>query len=331
MRKYLFLFLLLSGAFLIKSSAQTDDKKQVSNNVANPMTVSGQWFIANQSIVGDQDIIDNLFTLKRGYLTFKKDLNETFSIRFTEDITMDQEGSDAGNIELRMKYLYLQAKLDKIGFLENYFLEVGMVHRPWLDFEEHINHYRVQGTMFVESNHLINSADLGVNFVTLLGGQIDESYQKNVNSKYPGKYGSLSIGVFNGGGYHALENNRNKTLEARITLRPLPSHLPGLQLSYHGIYGKGNKDFNPDFNLNLFFASYESERTILTAQYYRGLGNSGGSFLDIDNLPYGNHGASFFGELYLIKNKLSMIGSYSFFDSLDGIDHHNKRWIGGIC
>ena len=67
--------------------------------------ISGQWFLAynyNNSSELSQ------FALKRGYFTVKTKMNDFLSARYTQDITLDKEGSDAGNVELRLKYLYHQ-------------------------------------------------------------------------------------------------------------------------------------------------------------------------------------------------------------------------------
>jgi len=76
---------------------------------------------------------------------------------------------------------------------------------------------------------------------------------------YPGRYGSFSLGIYNGGGYHAKEKNQNKVLEGRLTLRPLPAALPGLQLSYFGLVGKGNQAAEPHWNAHLGMVSYEDD------------------------------------------------------------------------
>ncbi|MEA2077523.1 MAG: hypothetical protein U9O95_05845, partial [Candidatus Marinimicrobia bacterium] len=51
--------------------------------------ISGNWFMAYRGNIPSEG--DNFFGLKRGYITFKKNLNETFSIRYTQDITIDKE------------------------------------------------------------------------------------------------------------------------------------------------------------------------------------------------------------------------------------------------
>lgn len=179
--------------------------------------------------------------------------------------------------------------------------------------------------MFLERNDIFNSADIGLTFVSLLGGEMDERYQKKASKYYPGRYGSISLGIYNGGGYHASEKNENKVLEGRVTLRPIPDIIPGLQLSYFGIYGKGNKDTNPDWRVNLGFVSYEHEYLVLTGQYYWGMGNQKGD--DEDD----KDGYSFFAELRPHK-KISIIGRYDYFNPNDSLKNdENERYIVGVA
>jgi len=275
--------------------------------------ISGQWFL---NYLYNEDTQLNSFSLKRGYFTFKTKLNDVFSVRYTQDITLDKEGGDAGNIEMRLKYLYLKTKLKNIPFLKNSFIEFGLVHRPWLDFETSINKYRVQGKMFIERSKIINSADFGATLSGLIGGKIGKEYQKNINKKYPGKYGSYSIGVYNGGGYHAIENNSNKTVEGRLSLRPLPEKIPGMQFSYSFAAGKANiADTIPDFLMNLFMFSSESRFHVFNLQYYIGTGDMKGKYINQFNNPYNNDGYSAFVEIKIPKTKFTVFGRYDLFNS----------------
>ncbi len=149
-------------------SAQENTKPK-ENTIDTSVKISGQWFMAYRGNI--PSVGDDSFGLKRGYLTFKKNLNENFSIRYTQDITIDQEGEDAGNVEIRFKYCYLKLDMPKFLFFTEPFVEVGLVHRPWMEFEQKINTYRVQGKMFLERFGIISSADFGVNLGSLLGGE----------------------------------------------------------------------------------------------------------------------------------------------------------------
>lgn len=286
----------------------------------------GLWYLSYQNGETDGEGY-NKFAIKRGYLTVKKEILPWLKGRITLDITTAPDETDklAGSVVTRLKYLYGQFDLPNFALFTMPFIEIGMVHMPWLDFEERINFYRCQDTMFTERNKLFNSADIGLTFFSLLGGEMDERYQKKVSKYYPGRYGSMSFGIYNGGGYHAEEKNENKVLEGRLTLRPLPEIIPGLQLSYFGITGKGNKDTNPDWNVNLGFVSYEHEYLVLTGQYYWGKGNQKG---DDEN---DKDGYSFFTELKPHK-KFSIIGRYDYFDPNDSLKNdENERYIVGVA
>jgi len=178
----------------------------------------------------------NKFLIKRAYFTLKKEVNSFITSR----ITLDAHQDDTGDMKVRLKYAYADIKFPDFIFITMPHVEFGLVHTPWLDFEEHVNYYRMQDTMFMERVGLFNSSDFGFTFLGYLGGEMAEEYQKSVNNKYPGRCGSFALGAYNGGGYHTKENNQNKVFQERITVRPLPNIIPGLQFSELFIAGKGN-------------------------------------------------------------------------------------------
>lgn len=293
------------------------------------------WFLSYQNGQENNDQDFSRFVIKRGYLTIQKEFMPWFSARMTTEVTQvndsakDSKGNVIsnfdGSIAVRMKFLYGQFNLPDFVFLTKPFIEAGIVHMPWLDYEEHINLYRLQDTMFVERNGLFNAADFGVTFTSLLGGMMDEDYQKRVSPFYAGRYGSTAFGIYNGGGYTSSEKNKNKVLEGRISIRPLPDIVPGLQLTYFGVTGKGNTAAEPDWNVNLGFVSFEHEYITATGQYYRGEGNQSGS--DENE----KEGYSFFTEIKPL-NKISVIGRYDHFDpNLKVTKDQNDRYIVGVA
>ncbi len=257
----------------------------------------------------------NRFLLTRGYINVKKKLTPWLSFRVTPDVTQDE----TGDFKLRLKYLYAELQPPDVAFLTDMKAEIGMGHIPWLDFEEHINPYRVQGTMFIERAGTFNSADLGVSLQGYLGGQLDKEYQGSVSKYYAGRYGSWHIGVYNGCGYHAKESNENKVPEVRLTLRPLPDWVPGLQVSYFGLFGEGNARVGgdyPDFQVNLGMVSYENEWVTFTGQYARTRGNQKGTLVDAQGRALQAEGYSFFlnTKLPLLERQFSLFGRYDHFD-----------------
>lgn len=290
--------------------AETDSTEPADKPCDTAVHISGQWFMAYRGNIPNQG--DDSFGLKRGYLTVKKNFNQIFSVRYTQDITIDREGDDAGNVELRFKFCYLKANLPEFLFFRQPYLEIGLVHQPWIEFEQKINTYRVQGPMFLDKFGVTSSADFGVNIVSLIGPELDGEARKKVNSEMPGRYGSVSFGIYNGGGYSALEMNNNKTIEGRLTLRPFPGFMPGLQFSYGVATGQGNDTLNTAFNYNIFFISHETAKTTFTAQVYKGQGLHGGSNLNQ------NSGHSFFGEICVPFTPFTIWGRYDCF--IDGMN-----------
>jgi hypothetical protein len=284
--------------------------------------IGGLWYLSFQDGTANGKAYTD-FRIKRGYINVTKTIFNWGGTELEARITPDVHQKEDGDISVRLKYAYGKFKWKNVSW-EPY-LEFGIVHMPWLDFEEHVNMYRMQDHMLMERNSTLNSADIGVTFGGFFGSKLkDLKY-------YPGKYGSFSFGVYNGGGYHARENNRNKAIEGRVTVRPFPDQIRGLQFSYFGILGKGNTAEEPDWNVNAAMVSYESKHTVLTATYYSGDGDQKGAAIDDSgqSLPRGGH--SFFGEAKFPKG-LSAIGRFDYFDpNKSAADSSNKRVIAGAA
>jgi len=275
------------------------------------------------------------FLVKRVYLDIRKQITPYFSARMTPDA--HQEGD--GDIEVRFTYAYGQFNWKGSGLLQKPYIEFGVAHMPWIDFEEHINRFRMQDTMFMERNGLFNSADIGVLFGANLGPELDEEYRGRVDNYYAGRWGSFGVGVYNGGGYHAVENNDGKALEGRLTLRPMPDAAPGLQFSVFGVTGDGNAPDDPgatvpEWDVLAGMLSYESPRLVLTAQYEQGSGNQKGNLVGPDGRALDHDGYSLFTEVRLDRDqKWSLIGRYDRFEVAreDPLNDVSERWIAGIA
>ncbi len=272
------------------------------------------------------------FGVGRSYFTARASILPRLSARLTIDAHQD----DTGDFKARLKYAHLKYDVGSLGSaLTDLELEAGIAHMPWLGFEEHINLYRMRGQMFMERNGLFNSADLGVTLRGNLFGQVGEAFQRTVSDHFAGRYGSFEVGVYNGGGYHAAEANENKVVEGRLTLRPLPDIVPGLQISGLAIMGKGNQadagDGIPDWNTYNVFLSYQHEHATFTAQYVTGEGNQKGTFVNFSGPGQATEiaGYSFFGEGKL--GSWRVIGGYDDFDRTPGLaDFSLRRYHLGV-
>jgi hypothetical protein len=279
----------------------------------------------------------NQFALTRGYLTVEKNFHPWLGARITLDLSQDKPDTITvgvnptakvpddleGSYMIRVKYLYAVLYPQDLGFLTNMKVEVGMGHTPWLDFEEHFNPYRCQGTMAIERAGVFNSADIGVSIMGNFGGELEDVQKKTGNKSYTGRFGSWHLGVYNGGGYSAVENNQNKLFEGRVTLRPLPYIIPELQLSYLYISGDGNtkytfqhNDYWPYYRTQIGMLSFQRPVVIFTAQYFATDGNAKGNWVyDAKGRALRTVGQSYFLNLKPgPESKWSAFGRFDYFN-----------------
>lgn len=266
----------------------------------------------------------NQFTLTRGYLTVTKGITPWLSGRVTTDIYQDNNaGNSAGSWNERLKYLYAQANIPDLGFMTGMKSEIGLGHTPWLDFEESLYPYRCQGATLTDRAGIQTSSDIGVSVMGSFGGKLEEAGSKVGTSSYDGRYGTWHFGVYNGGGYHATENNQNKVVQARVTARPLPDMLPGLQLSYFGAFGRGNIATQPDFSLSQGTVSFQHPDFTLYGIYFKSKGTYSGSLLSPAPASGSLNvvGYNFFANYHLpvLAKKLAVFGRY---DHVNDDDSH---------
>jgi len=235
--------------------------------------------------------------------TYKLDNNGT-KLTSTKTSYSNEDSYGRWNLMLKYAYLYLDNIIPNTG------VEIGQVHRPWIDYEEHHAWwYRSIHKVYVEADesaHLTNSADLGVNFKTTIPEFSSE------------------IGLFNGEGYHSPENGRGLSLEWRLTYHPLgtgkkkvsPKEDTYADISF---FGQQNSDLSKsyakdankvttssnvdhDFNWYGFHAVYNMPSFLISAQY-----------ISADNEDYKYQGKGFsangearFGD----KKEYSLIARY---------------------
>jgi hypothetical protein len=242
------------------------------------------------------------FFITRGYFTTEVDILPFLSGRVTFDTAQDLEGQGRGDMEVRLKYALAKFHWQDRGLLNDPNLEVGIVHMVWLDYEEHINLYRMRGPMFMERSGIFNSADFGVTFTSGLGGDMDETFTSYAGNKYGTRNGSVAIGLYNGSGYNGDERNVGKTFETRLAWRPLPDRVKGLKIAGLAIAGEGNVEDEPvaapDWRTYDLFVSYQFAHGTVTGQVVTGSGNQRGSWVEPDDpseaMDYS--GWSVFGE-----------------------------------
>ncbi len=183
--------------------------------------------------------------------------NEVVKVKTPVDLNGDGDTKDDGeeisgsvtqtrngysNVFFKYAYLWLDDVVPSsmVDYLPATGVEIGIAHRPWIDYEEHNSWYyrsfnkvviEEKGTRTESGVDLVNSADLGFNF------------------KSKSEYFSSELGVFNGEGYHADKDaaNQNNSSELSFEYR-LTGHVFGNGTDV----GKYKKDTDEYANISTF-------------------------------------------------------------------------------
>ena len=244
---------------------KSKDKSTKTYAKASKLQFSGQHYIgytyqANENADATGDSHDTgKFELRRNYVQVKAYLfdDPKSYMRVTLDAKQNPN-LDKGSMDVRVKYafLYLDDILPYTG------VEIGLAHRPWLDYEEHQGWwYRCIDETFNESHqgaHLWNSADFGFNLKT----------------KTP--YFTSEVGIFNGEGYHEIETQNGVSAEWRLTAAILGNgdqkrkqrKSTYWDASFHGKYNTQNSSNNNEtFGVYGLHTVYNMPEFLIAAHY----------------------------------------------------------------
>jgi len=160
----------------------------------------------------------NAFDLTRSYVNVTAKFAGGLATRITSDLYKD----DNGSYTLRIKYAYAAYTPGKSPLT----FKLGMIHTPWIDWEEHLWGYRMQGTMAVDRAGYMTSSDLGL----------------GIDGAWANQAVNMQVGAYNGEGYHHGVGDKRKDVMGRVSVRLLPSNdggaQGGLRVSLYGQYGK---------------------------------------------------------------------------------------------
>ena len=153
------------------------------------------------------DRISDAFNITRAYINVTGNLNHYLSFRVTPDVTRESGSGSSlnGSLTFRLKFAYGQLNLDD-WTTKGSWVRFGIQQMPYLDHTESIYRYRWQGTLFPEREGFFSSADAGL----------------SAHWNFPGGYGDVHGGFYNGEGYGRAEVNDEKSFQIRGTLRPFP-------------------------------------------------------------------------------------------------------------
>src|SRR5207249_4368363 len=205
--------------------------------------VYGQYLYQLKDSLGAGD--PNQSSSQRAYIN----VLGKFSGGLRTRVTGDLQPSGSGNQMLRLKYAF--AAWTPAGSDLTY--KLGLLHTPWLDWEEALWDYRMQGTMALDRNGYATAADFGAG--------IDGKWQDDqVNGQ---------LTVVNGEGYSGGTGDNRKDVMARVSVRLVKtddnSRVGGLRIT--GYAGVGKPTSGGTRNRFLGMLSYRSKQFTLAAEY----------------------------------------------------------------
>jgi len=252
----------------------------------------------------------NTFDITRSYINVIGKWPSGLATRVTADIYRNTDNS----LAFRLKYAY--AAFTPEGSALTF--KLGEIHTPWLDWEEALWDYRMQGQMAMERGGYLSSSDFGAG--------IDGNWKKD--------FVNMQVGIYNGENYNRGTGDQRKDAMGRVSVRVLetddPSRVGGLRLTGYAHVGKPTGGGIRDRWIGM--ASYKSKLFTLAGEYGRTKDR-----LDAPPAPatpqlndIDGEVLSFFGVLHIPNSKAALIGRVDVTDpDKDVANNKQTRFIGG--
>src|SRR5881628_2500831 len=188
-----------------------------------PPQVSVGGVVYTQYVYQLKDSVNhfNNFDITRAYINVLGKFSGGVGTRVTADIYRNPNTADS-SLSYRLKYAF--ATYTPQGSPLTY--KAGLIHTPWLDWEEALWDYRMQGTMAMDRAGYLSAADLGV----------------GVDGKWMADKVNFQVTVVNGRFYSKPGTTEGKDAQARVSVRVLntddSSRVGGLRITGYAGYGR---------------------------------------------------------------------------------------------
>jgi len=268
--------------------------------------VYGQYLYQLKDSLGAGD--QNQFSIQRAYINVVGKFSGGLQTRVTGDL----QPAGSGNQMLRLKYAF--AAWTPAGSDLTY--KLGLLHTPWLDWEEALWDYRMQGTMALDRNGYATASDFGAG--------IDGKWQDDqVNGQ---------LTVVNGEGYSNGTGDKRKDVMARVSVRLVKtddnSRVGGLRLT--GYAGVGKHTGGGDRNRFLGMLSYRSKQFTLAGEFAATKDTISPAPLGANTNPTGRV-ISGFGVYHVPRSGVALIARVDVVDpNTSASGDRQTRVIGGI-
>jgi hypothetical protein len=240
----------------------------------------------------------NNFNVTRAYVNVVGRFGSGISTRVTSDLY-----TQGTSLALRLKYAYFAYTPSAASPVTYKF---GMLQTPWLDWEETLWDYRMQGSMALDRNGFAFASDLGA----------------GVDGHWDGERINGQLTFVNGEGYAGGTGDQRKDLQARVSVRVKPtndaSRVGGVRVT--GYLGIGKATGGADRNRYIGMLSYRTQQYTVAGEYasLKDGGNTGSMI-------------SAFGVYHFRGSKLAGIARLDLFDPDNSTSgDHQTRIIAGV-
>ena len=191
----------------------------------------------------------NNFDLTRAYVNVIGRFSGGVYTRVTADLfAATGAGNVTGSYSYRVKYLYAAWTPEHSPLTYRF----GMTQTPWLDWEEALWDYRMQGTMAMDRNGYLTASDVGF----------------AVDGKWNSDKVNFAADVVNGEGYHGGFGDGRKDFQGRLSVRVMDtddsSRVGGLRVTAYA--GAGKPTGGGTRNRFVSMVSYRSKQYTLAAE-----------------------------------------------------------------
>lgn len=192
----------------------------VAHAQAPTVTVGGVGYAGYYYNLKDTANHSNNFDVTRAYVNVIGKFAYGVGTRVTADIFRSTDGS----LSYRLKYAYATWTPEKSPLT----FKFGQMHTPWIDWEEHLWDYRMQGQVAVERGGYMSSSDFGA----------------GVDGNWGFDKVNMQVGIYNGENYNKTPGDKGKDLMGRVSVRLMGTDEGGrdggLRLTGYGQVGRPN-------------------------------------------------------------------------------------------